>query len=164
VCPSRLRTGRRWTGAPLLVLALALAGSAARAAPGTGPPTGSERVADLGTLTTDEREEVARRRMAVEARLAEFGRRLLEPCADVRTAVRNALLSVDRVGAVDPGPALLTSHPPQLRVRYVVTLASGRLVQDQVVMVVPVVARVVPAGTVAGGVPARRCGRGAPSG
>jgi hypothetical protein len=81
---------------------------------------------------------------------------------NLRKAVQETLESVERVGAVDPGPALLTSEPPKLRVSYVVALTSGRLARDEVVMLIPLAVRVVPAGGEAGGGP--QCGRTAPGG
>jgi hypothetical protein len=47
-------------------------------------------------------------------------------------------------------------------VSYVVALTSGRLVRDEVVMLIPLTVRVVLAGGEAGG--GRQCGRAAPGG
>jgi hypothetical protein len=124
--------------------------------------SGAEIVSDLKALTAAERRELAGRRAAVEARVEEFGRRLIGPCTNLREAVQATLESVERVEAVDPGPALLTSDPPKLRVSYVVTLTSGQQVRDEVIMVVPLAGRVVPAGGDAGG--GRQCGRAVPGG
>jgi hypothetical protein len=147
---------------PLLV-ALSLAWPLGLVAnPGSGVLTGADIVSDLRALTPDERRELASRRAAVEARVEEFGRRLIGPCTNLREAVQATLESVERVGAVDPGPALLTSDPPKLRVSYVVALTSGRRVRDEVAMAVPLAVRVVPAGGETAGV--RQCGRAAPGG
>jgi hypothetical protein len=124
--------------------------------------TGTEIVSDPRALTADERRELASRRAAVEERVEEFSRRLIDPCTNLRKAVQETLASVERVGAVDPGPALLTSDPPKLRVSYVVSLTGGRLVRDEVVVLIPLAVRVVPAGGEAGG--GRQCGRAAPGG
>ena len=124
--------------------------------------TGTEIVSDPRALTADERRELAGRRAAVETRVEEFGRRLIDPCTNLRKAVQETLASVERVGAVDPGPALLTSEPPKLRVSYVVALTSGRLARDEVVMLIPLAVQVVPVGGEAGRGP--QCGRAAPGG
>lgn len=127
----------------VLLVMLPLPSSAGRRA---DPPagTGGAIVSDLDTLSVGEREELAARRAAVQARAAELGRHLGAPCADLRAVVLEGLGTVARVGAVDPGPAVLTSHPPRFRVRYVVALTSGRLVWDETIVTVPLEARVVP--------------------
>jgi hypothetical protein len=145
----------------ILSLVSPLAGGAN---PGSRVLTETEIVSDLGALTEPERRELAQRRAAVEARVEEFRQRLVAPCANLRELVRDALGSVDRVGAVDPGPALLTSNPPKFRVNYVVALTSGRLVQDEVVVVVPLEVSIVRAADEAMGRQARQCGRAAPGG
>jgi hypothetical protein len=90
------------------------------------------------------------------------GRPRSHPSSNLREVVRDALGSVDRVGAVDPGPALLTSNPPKFRVNYVVALTSGWLVRDEVVVVVPLEVRVLPVADEAMGRQARRCGSAVP--
>jgi hypothetical protein len=132
--------------------------------PGARVLTGTEIVSDPRTLTEPERQEFASRRAAVEARVEDFRRRLVAPCTDLRGVVREVLESVDHVGAVDPGPALLTSDPPKFRVNYVVALTSGRLVYDEIVMVVPLAVHVLPAGGETTGGQGRRCGSVAPGG
>jgi hypothetical protein len=155
------RANRPRIGARPLLVALLLAWPLGLAAnPGSRVMTGTEIVSDPKALTPDERRELASRRAAVETRVEELGRRLIHPCTNLRKAVQETLASVERVGAVDPGPALLTSDPPKLRVSYVVALTSGRRVRDEVIVVIPLAVRVVPAGGEAGG--GRQCGRAAP--
>ena len=143
----------------ILSLAWWLAGGAD---PGTRALTGAEIVADLRILTAQERRDLEERRAAVETRVEEFARQMVTPCPSISGFVRNALASVDRIGAVNAGPILLTSDPPKLRVSYVVALTSGRLVPDEVIVVVPLQARVSPAGNEALGGRLRPCGGGVP--
>jgi hypothetical protein len=46
--------------------------------------TGTEIVSDPRALTADERRELAGRRADVETRVEEFGRRLIDPCMNLR--------------------------------------------------------------------------------
>jgi len=140
----------------LVILSLASPAVGGAGSPARAPITGA--VSDPGTLTAEDRRELAERRAAVVARVEQFRQRLAAPCANLRDAVRGVLESVDRVGAVDPGPALLTSNPPKLRVSYVVTLTSGRRAHDEVVVEVPLDVRVVPAADPAGPGSTHRCG------
>jgi hypothetical protein len=95
----------------------------------------------------------------------EFRRRLIPPCTDLSGLVREVLESVDEVSVVDARPVLLASNPPKLRVSYVVALTSGRLAYDEMVVVVPLAARVLPAaGAEAMDGQGRRCGDVAPGG
>ena len=109
-------------------------------------------------LTASDRWELADRQAVVEARVDEFARQMVTPCSNLHEFVRVALSSVDRIGAVNAGPIVLTSNPPKLRVSYVVALTDGRLVPDEVIAVVPLEARVWPAeGKAFDGRP-RQCG------
>lgn len=157
----RARSAR--AGAWSLLVALVLAWPVGLPAnPGSRVTPGTEALADPGTLTVDERREFLERRAAVEARVDEFRQRLLAPCRNLRDAVRTALESVERVRAMDPGPALLTSDPPKFRVSYVVALTSGRYVGDEVVVEVPLDVRVVPVAGQPGRERLHPCGGTAP--
>ena len=140
----------------LVILSLVSPVAAGASSPVRAGITGA--VSDPGTLTAEDRRELAERRTAVVARVEEFRQRLVAPCANLRDAVRGVLESVERVGAVDPGPALLASNPPKLRVSYVVVLTSGRRAHDEVVVEVPLDVRLVPAADPAGPGSTHRCG------
>jgi hypothetical protein len=140
----------------LVILSLVSPVAAGASSSARTPITGA--VSDPGTPTAEDRRELAERRTAVVARVEEFRQRLVAPCANLRDAVRGVLESVERVGAVDPGPALLASNPPKLRVSYVVVLTSGRRAHDEVVVEVPLDVRLVPAADPAGPGSTHRCG------
>ena len=148
-----MRRGSATPGACLAVTGLLLVALTAPL-PAAGAPHGSGGGwtgpwASETALSPHERRELAERRAVVEARARELAEGAAA-CGDLRAVVRERLVGVEHVRAVEVGPVLLTSDPPRMPVAFAVALRSGRVVWDRLVVTVPVRPRVVPLGAAAG--------------